>query len=174
VTDEEYSAARLLGMGSIVRHDAMNVIGKYYFGEEFFFPLFLECEEIGPVDTSSVFYTFTIARGGLMSFEDYFITDIIERENTMTATFLTCSVLVNPDDATISDITFRCFKEDCFDCAHPLSKQIYPQGQAKEYPECYDYCYLSIPQEKLGTITVTFEETVDGRLVAAACHYNRV
>ena len=161
---------------SLVRLDDMNEVGRRYFGKEFSFPKGLVCEEIAPLDSDSEYYKWTNARGG-MSFFYYLLTDVIQNNNEIIVTFLPYSPNINWHNGTIETISFNNPKDEMYYYVrYDLGYFKYPSDEARENADvfsCLQYYYLTVPQEQLGTITVTFRRENDGRLIAASCRYNR-
>lgn len=163
-------------ISSIVRCDDMTLIGRRYFGDQFNFPKNLICKEIAPLEHDSIFYTFVNGREMLSTF--YLLVDIQEESNFLVATFLPYDLLLDWDwdrDTTVTGIEF--FNPNyAEDGVSYFASFEYPDDFDREEADTTTYlkhCYLPVPQDELGTITVTFSREDSGNLIATKCVYNR-
>ena len=158
----------------------MNTVGRRYFGDDFSFPKNLVCEEIVPVEANPNYYTWTIARGGMVP-PNYLLTDVQEGSEYLVATFLPYTLHLSWDfESGVSDVYGILFFKPNYgsDNIHYWeyhAELMQPQiaSDEKITSDYLEYCLLPVPQEQLGTITVTFRRENDGRLIAASCRYNR-
>lgn len=156
------------------RRDDMTMIGREYFGEQFEFPVSLIAPEITPLDKSSTYYIFSSLRAEGLPSINYVLLDATEENDMIVATFLPFIVRVNPPDNMVHDIEFFNLTESIrnnyyADLETPIEFQLDVQAS------CYlnDVSCLPVPQEELGTITVTFRLEDTGNLIATSCKYNR-
>ena len=167
---------------SVARHDDLTFIGRQFFGEDFYFPRGVIAEEIAPLDPDSEYYYFTSARGGVMGLHQYLLVDVIDDANFITATFVPyfLSLVWNLDEHYhLQAVQFRNFNfsEDFNDYRALLSPPIL-FGSSMHEPEAPLEYYLQdtglpVPQEELGTITVTFRREDSGNLIVTSSRYNR-
>lgn len=153
----------------------LNRIGRIFFGNDFRLPPESNGDEIGLIPETD-FYSFLYARGLKAQFA-YLITEIKEDGEFVIASFLPYRPLLNPDDYTIADVIFLDNITD------PLSFVPYSLGELRyssdevrmnaDIHSCLDSYYLRVPQDRLGTITVTFRQEQDDRYIAISCQYNR-
>lgn len=156
----------------VVRAADMTTVGRIYFGDAFVFPQGLECPEISPYEPGSEFYHWDNGRGGMPQFE-YLLLAVEEAEyGSLSATFLPYQCDVSWDDGKTYAIyfcdpgkkDFRQYSAGYFDTEDGAA----PAGSL------WEHYRITAPQEELGTVTVTFHREADGRLIAAACLFNRL
>jgi len=164
---------------TIVRRDDMTEVGRRFFGEEFYFPKDIFAPEIEPFDEQSEYYVFPRGRGGWPP-TDYLLLDVSEESENLEATFLPfrlnlswdCSpearaagyICVRSVDIGVDGAFFRVWLEFPDDFC-----------EERDINTFYDYlkfAQLPVPQDQLGTITVTFEILDDGSLIAVSSRYN--
>ena len=165
--DQRYPAHRT------VRRDDMTMIGREYFGEQFEFPVSLITPEITHLDEESKYYIFSSWRFSGLPPINYILFDVIQKDNAIFATFLPFVIEIDPLDNMIYSIRFFNFIESRYNYHILFEEHI--EFQPEIEPSYYlNYVrHLPVPQEQLGTITVTFRRENDGRLIATSSRYNR-
>jgi len=186
----ELSEAELLEL-SITRYDDMIAVGRQFFGDDFYFAKGEVGRLIVPMSDDPSLYV-SIAEWGAPPFTRYLLVDLTEYEEVVAATFLPHWPLISWIDQTITDVAFL-NPNPVPDRHHTFWPQTFwPHlgviGPAiLEFPDeetrmgtvfggdvdFWDYLYLLVPQEELGTITVTFQRADDGRMIAISSRYNR-
>ena len=162
---------------SIVRCGDMTFIGRRYFGDDFSFPKNLIGREIAPLETNLDYYIWTNARS-FVGPRQYLLTDVQHESNDVIATFLLYYLHLdgdfNFDTSIVTGINF--FNPNYSQDGVSYFAAINPPRIASEERITSDYleaCILPVPQNQLGTITVTFRRENDGRLIATSSRYNR-
>ena len=160
-------------------------VGRHFFGDDFVFPQGLVCIDIVPVALDSPFYV-GVGRGGMPTV-GYFLLDVAELGDAYTATFLPYFPGPSWDDGAMDGVGFL-NPNAAPNFHHTFWPHLHSGGPARlEFPDeetrmgtvwdgdvdFWDYLYLIIPQEQLGTITVTFQRAADGRMIAVSSRYDR-
>ena len=175
IEPEEREALEEVAGASIVRLEDMNTVGRRYFGEEFSFPKNLICETIAPFEADPQYYALT-SGAGLIPFKQYLLIDAQEELNHIIATFVPFAIDNISSDNTINGIDFFNFTESSSMYRANIEKKIvyHPEVEPIYYFDpvrLLNYVYLPVPQDQLGTLTVTFQIQDDGRLIAVSSRY---
>ena len=115
------------------------------------------------------------------------VIDVTELEDRYTATFLPYLPVGSWNDGALDSVGFL-NPNSVPDFQNTFWPHLHSGGPTRlEFPDeetrmgtatgdvdFWDYLYLIIPQEELGTITVTFQRADDGRMVATSSRYNRL
>ena len=158
------------------RRSDMTIVGREFFGEKFTFPEGITSSMIAPFGENSKFYVQTHWMGSGFPFVYYLIIDIVENTNTIAATFLPFVALIDPAYNEVFAVELFRFNElDSYGFPARLEVSL-------DAPVIWDYeadptlylidIGLPVPQDQLGTITVTFETLADGSLVAVSSVYD--
>lgn len=164
---------------SLGRHvDDLNAIGRYYFGETFSIPPEAQSDQVGPNPENPDYYHLKLGRCGMSPYR-YELLDIVDDLNSqgkpvIKATLIPYNPLVDWENSCTVGILFCDFADDSQSGTYLFGYYEEPYKTSAEKNNILEDYYLVVPQERLGTITVTFERTEDdGRLIMTSCRYNR-
>jgi hypothetical protein len=161
---------------AVVLREDLTTLGRWFFGEEFYFPPGLICDELAPLDPSSDYYYLTYGRGGFFHKVGYMMLDVWDDTDSFTAIFLPYDVYYDYEsggEAPIARIDFDNLYHQNNAAYHANYEEWHekPVYSAEEYLEL---AKIQTPQEEFPTTTVTFRAEKDGRLVAVSSVYNGI
>ena len=94
---ERYYSGHPWNLGSVVRRDSLTMVGREFFGEDFYFPRGVFGVEVEPLDPYSEFYA-KPGRSVGWGFHRYLLLDISDEDDgRIVATFLPYTLYINPD-----------------------------------------------------------------------------
>ena len=167
---------KLSGIASL---DDMNLVGRGFFGDEFEFPRGIETWDVFGEYVDGIYRYGFQGRGGICPWR-YLLLDYSTGGENIVATFLPFQASADWSDGAIDHVMFlypydfegaataRRFFDIVEDVAY-LEERVLPGYDG----HILEHVFLVIPQEELGTITVTFRREEGGNLVAIRSVWSR-
>ena len=164
----------------VVPLEDMNTVGRRFFGSGFSFPPDVtEAWEIAPTQIDGEYYYKSIGGRGGMSRVRYLLVNSLVNGDEVTATFLPYVPHFSWYDESLMSISllYRHTRPNGFEsiwAPHEIYYFDIPEGHEvllSYEGNVLDYVRLRVPQETLGTLTVTFTRE-DGRLIAVSSILN--
>jgi len=164
--------------GMIVHRSNMTTIGRWFFGKDFYFPKDVITDETAPLDPGGEFYHVVRGRGGVWCVFRYLLLDVKDESRYIAASFLPHMVYFdweNPmeEGTAITWINFlnpHGEAEYSIDFDNWLESPVY-LTPIQNFSDYLENVGLPVPQDQLGTLTVTFQIQDDGRLIAVSSRY---